>query len=91
MKSRDLRIGDTVRIIGVPGEGIPDYFIHRETVRVYKKLTARMRPVRIREIDEYGQPWFWCRFRRKNGTFELHALAIMDTDTNWELVKRRVP
>src|SRR5205823_4306232 len=43
----DLRIGDKIRIVGVPGEGIPDYTIHRDTIRVYKKLIDRKRPVRI--------------------------------------------
>ena len=89
MKARQLKVGDLIRITGVPGAGVPNYFILSETTRVFKKLAARGRPVRIREIDEYGTPWYRCRFRRRNGNFEIHALAVFDFDGNWVLVKRR--
>ncbi len=89
MKASKLRKGDRIVITGVPGEGIPNYTIHRETVRVYKKLTARRRSVRIGWIDEYGQPWYLCKLKRKNGEYEWHTLAVMDGDTNWRMVKAR--
>ena len=88
MKARQLKVGDLVRITAMPGVGVPNYFILPETTRVFKKLVARGRPVRIREIDEYGTPWYWCRFKRRNGKFEMHALSVIDIDGNWELVKR---
>jgi hypothetical protein len=85
----ELRIGDLILITGVPGEGIPNYYIHRETTRVFKKLVARKRPVRIRRIDEYGAPWYLCKFKKRDGTFEVHDLAVCEGETNWLLVKRR--
>jgi hypothetical protein len=89
MKTNQLRVGDWVMVTGVPGEGIANYRIHRETARVFKKLIARKRPVRIREIDEFGQPWYECRFRKPDGTFELHSLGILRGEDNWVRVNRR--
>jgi hypothetical protein len=91
MKASDLKIGDRIRIIGVPGNGIPGYVIMPETVRVYKKLVARNLPVRICEIDEFGAPWYVCRFKKPNGTWEEHFLAVFDTDGNWKPVQQRKP
>ena len=90
MKACELRIGDRVRITAIPGEGVPNYTLHRETRQVYPKIIARKRSVRISEIDEDGQPWYTVKFRRKNGKWEEHVLNIMDSDTNWVPVKRKV-
>jgi hypothetical protein len=89
MKASQLQVGDLIRITGVPGDGVPNYVIHAETTRVFKKLIVRGRPVRIREIDEYGSPWYQCRFKKRNGKFEVHCLAICKGETNWTLVRRR--
>jgi hypothetical protein len=89
MKASELKVGDRIRITGVPGVGIPGYYIHRDTVRAYKKLIARGRSVRIFKIDKYGSPWYAFRFRLKSGKWEYHWLAVYDTDTNWIVVKRR--
>ncbi|MCE9568273.1 MAG: hypothetical protein K8U57_40250 [Planctomycetes bacterium] len=89
MKSSDLKVGDRIRIIGIPGDGISGYQIFPETARVYKKLVARGRSVRIYQIDEDGSPWFACRFRTKAGKWEYHFLAVSDTDSNWIAVKGR--
>ncbi len=89
MKASELRIGDRIRITGVPGTGIPGYQIHAETVRVYKRLIARGRAVRIYEIDEYGAPRFACRFRTRGKKWEHHFLAVDDADNNWVAVIRR--
>jgi hypothetical protein len=88
MKASKLKVGDRIRITGIPGEGVAGYHILPETVRVYKKLIARKRAVRICTIDEYGSPWFACRFR-KAGKWEQHFLAVYDTDNNWIAVKSR--
>jgi hypothetical protein len=90
MKANDLKVGDRIRITGIPGEGVPGYVLLPETKRVYKKLIARGRPVRIYEIDEYGAPWYSCRFRRKNGQWEFHILAVFDGDRNWVKVNSRL-
>ncbi len=89
MKSSELKIGDRIRITEVPGKGIPNYTIFPETVRVYKKLVKRKRSVRISEFDEFGSPWYHCRFRKRNGQMEYHSLIVMSSDTNWVLVKKR--
>lgn len=85
MTASELKIGDLIRITN----HMPDYgCIPPETKRVWKKLAKRKRPVRIGEIKD-GQPWYQCRFRRKNGSLEYHCLNVLDEDMNWILVKRR--
>jgi hypothetical protein len=83
----DLKVGDRIRIIGMPGVGVPDYYLHRDTRRTFRMLVARRRPVRIAWIDEFGSPWYTCRFRTKGGACERHDLAVCDLDNNWVLVK----
>jgi len=89
MKPGDLNIGDRIRIVRLPGEGVPGYFLHSETRRVFKNLIARGRSVRICRIDEHGSPWYDCRFRMKTGRWEWHSLTVSDQDDNWVLVRRR--
>jgi hypothetical protein len=90
MNASMLKVGDRIRIIGVPGEGDPSYKLLTETKRVFKKLVARARSVRIFQIDEYGSPWYACRFKMKNGQWEHHWLAVYDREDNWVLVKPRI-
>ena len=66
----------------MPGGGL-----HAETRDLYLRLIARGRPSRVFQIDEYGLPWIRCRFRRKNGKWENHWLAI--NDDSWVLVRGR--
>lgn len=74
---RELQVGDRIRLVEIPKEFLQEgYYIHRDTLRVYKKLLARRRSLRIHEIDEGGLPWVHCRFRRKNGRWEHHFLAL---------------
>ena len=89
MNFQELKVGDRIRIISVPGIGIPNYTLHSETRRAYKKLIARGRSLRICEINEYRSPWFRFRFKRANEKWEYHSMNIMDSDDNWVLVKRR--
>jgi hypothetical protein len=89
MKASDLRVGDRIRIIGIPGAGDPNYYLHPDTKRAYTKLIARGRSVRIFKIDEYGAPWFAFRFKRKNGKWEYHWLNIYDWEDIWVPVKPR--
>jgi hypothetical protein len=52
---RELRVGDRVRIVRMPWDvDAPGYFFAPETRRLYKKLIARNRPVRVYQVDEYG-------------------------------------
>jgi hypothetical protein len=89
MNTSKLKVGDRIRITAVPGEGIPGYTIHKDTVRVYKKIMARKRSVRIREIDEYGSPWYMVKFK-KGKKWEYHFMVVAECDTNWVPVKRKV-
>jgi hypothetical protein len=89
MKPSDLRVGDRIRIVGIPGEGVPGYYLLPETKRVFKKLVKRGRSVRIAWIDEYGSPWYRCRFRMKDGRWDWHHLAVFEGDNNWVPVRRR--
>jgi hypothetical protein len=85
---RDLRVDDRVRIVKLPWYAdIPGYIFPDCTRRLYRKLIARGRALRVFEIDEYGFPWVRCRFRMKNGRWEHHWLMI--DDDSWVRVKRR--
>jgi hypothetical protein len=85
---RELRVGDRVRIVRMPYDAVlAGHTFHPETRRLFKKLIARGRSVRVFQIDEYGHPWIACRFRRRNGSWEYHWLAI--NDDSWVRVKGR--
>jgi hypothetical protein len=89
MKPSALRVGDRIRILGMPGEGVSGYYLHRDTERVFKKLIARRRSVRIARIDKSGTPWYSFRFRMKSARWEWHSLAVCELDNNWALVEPR--
>ncbi len=85
---KELHVGDRIRIVRMPYDSYtPGYTFGSETRRLYKKLIARRRSLRICQLDEYGLPWFHCRFRRKNGGWEYHSLAV--NDDSWVRVKKR--
>jgi hypothetical protein len=83
----DLKVGDRIRIIGIPGEGVPGYFLHRDTRLAYQKLIARGRSVRIARIGEDGLAWYSFRFPMKDGRWDWHEMAVCDSDNNWVKVK----
>lgn len=85
MTASDLQVGDRIRLLDFSRKNGAGYFIHRDTIRVYRKLLARNRPVVISEVDEFG-PWFECRFRKKSGGMEYHFLVVTDED-KWVKVK----
>lgn len=75
---RYLRAGGRIRIVRLPTEwNKPNYFVHRETRRIYKKLIALA----------YGGPWILCPFGDRNGNWEYHALCV--NDDSWVKVKKR--
>lgn len=85
---KKLRVGDRIRFVHMPTEfAKPGYQIHRDTLRVYRRLIARCRPVRVFRLDAWKLPWIHCRFRRKNGRIEHHSLAI--NHDGWVLVITR--
>jgi hypothetical protein len=74
---RKSKVGDQIRLTEIPPEFLQvGYYVHLETMRLYKKLLARRRSLRVHEIDKDGFPWIWCRFRRKDGRLEWHKLAF---------------
>lgn len=73
---RKLKIGDRIRLTEMPPEFLREgSYLHPDTKRVYKKLIARNRPLRICQVRD-GGPWIHCRFRRKNGRWEYHWLLF---------------
>ncbi|HKB05967.1 MAG TPA: hypothetical protein VKD90_27480 [Gemmataceae bacterium] len=85
---RRLRIGDRIRVVRMPSDAdATDYFFAPETRRLYRKLIARGRSLRIFQIDEHGLPWVACRFHRRDGSWEHHWLAV--NDDSWVPVRRR--
>ena len=87
MKVSELKVGDRVTIVDVPGKGIIGYELDPETEEVYEILVSRKRSVRISEVNESGT-WYECRIRKNNG-WERHFLNIVDSDNNWVPVKKR--
>ena len=90
---KNLKVGDKIRIVAIPGfdengKKIKGYTIYGETITAYKKLIARKRPVRIYEIDEWGNPWFQFRFKERD-EWHTHIMAIFKEDDNWVRVKTR--
>jgi hypothetical protein len=85
---RDLRVGDRIRIIRLPTEwNQRGYRVPPCTRRLYTRLIQRRRPVRVYKIDDWGLPWIACRFRRKNGSWDHHFLAV--NDDSWVMVRNR--
>ena len=82
-----LKIGDKIRITGLPSviQGI----LPNETKRVWEKLAKRGRYVVISSIDDFGQPWYNCRFKKRDGTWEHHFLSVGEGEDNWTLVQSR--
>jgi hypothetical protein len=85
---RDLRVGDRIHLVAMPSEfAQPGYFLAPCTRRVYERLIARRRPVRVFKIDEWGLPWIRCNFREHDGRWGYHSLAF--NHDGWVRVRPR--
>lgn len=74
---RDLRVGDRIRLVAMPGEfAQAGYLLYPCTRRAYERLIARGRPVRVCRIDDWGIPWVRCHFRMEDGRWGYHSLAF---------------
>ena len=94
LKIVKLRVGSKIKMERVPkGDLLTE---QREkakrieepgwTAQVIREIIRNGKPVKIYEIDEYGNPWFRVRITR-NGKIEEHILAVMDNKT-WKLVQK---
>jgi len=85
---KTLKVGDLVRFTELPAEwSQPGYTIHRDTIRFIKKLIQRASPSRIREIDEWGYPWFRA-ITLERGKRHYHSYGIYES-TGWRRVEKR--
>jgi hypothetical protein len=83
---RDLRVGDRVRIVRLPGQTIPGYYLHEETRQLYEHLIAEGTVLTVYEIDGDGLPWIEYPFKDEEGETGYHFLAI--NEDSWELVAK---
>ena len=87
---RGLRVGDRIRIVRMPWDAdAPGYTFPPDLRRVYRRLIARRRPLRVCEIDGQGLPCVRFRFRGRGGSWRRHWLAI--ADESWARVRSRPP
>ena len=85
---KTLRVGDRVRFVRMPsGIDAAGYVFPRETRLLYERLIASGRSRRVREIDDWGIPWIWCRSRARGGRVGWEMLAI--NDDSWVRVRSR--
>lgn len=85
---RKLQVGDRVRFVRLPTEfSQPGYFVHKDTLRLYKRLIARRRSTQVAYLDDWQRPVICYRFIGKSGRMEYHSLII--DDDSWVRVKPR--
>jgi hypothetical protein len=87
MNPSQLKVGDRIWITAAPGEGVEGYHLFSDTLRVYRKIIKRHRPVRICKIH-HGFPWFRV-VETYRGKRQVHSLCILPGETNWRPVKRK--
>jgi hypothetical protein len=83
MDHKELKVGDKIRIIKIPGEDDPDFFLDHESRLAYEQLIMRGRSLRVFEIDESGFPHCNFRFRKEDGSWQWHTIIITELDNNW--------
>lgn len=81
----ELRVGDYIRITGLPNLGNCKPYLHPETQEMYEYLVKRDLPVMITEIDEDGCPWYDFLYYR-DGVKEHHSMIVKKEDRNWDYV-----
>lgn len=82
-----LKENDRIRIVKMPGKDDPNYYIHKDTKWVFKKLLERGRSLRINYIDEDGA-WFSCRFKYR-GKWRHDYVCVYPHEDIWVKVKKR--
>jgi hypothetical protein len=80
-----LRVGDCIRILAVPGQGVPGFWMHDDTRRLFERLVADRAVLQIYEIDDSGLPWVKCPCPTDSEEGGTDYLAIDGFDV-WEIV-----
>jgi hypothetical protein len=81
---RTLRVGDRIRILAVPGQGLPGFYLHEDTRKLFERLVGEQTILQVYRIDEWGLPWVKCCFADVPEECQ-DDLAIDEFDV-WELV-----
>ena len=89
-----LRVGTKIKIRKVPAGDLRSEKREKKkglkdagwTAEVIRAIIKENKPVKIEEIDEYGNPWFRARIKR-NGRTEEHYLAVMETES-WQVISK---
>lgn len=89
MRPRTLKIGDRVRVVRLPPIwSTPGYRVPASTVRIYKLIISRRRPVRIDDVDDWGA-WVTLLVRERG---RLHHHHVTLDDGCWvRVLPRKVP
>jgi len=90
---KTLKIGDRIRILGVPENDVDQRATEIAsgtemagwTADSIERIIAQTPVVQISEIDEYGCVWYETTIIGSDGTEESHSLIVYDDDT-WEHV-----
>ena len=82
---RQLRVGDRIRILAIPGQDVPGFWLHEDTRRLFERLVSQRMVLRVYRIDEWGKPWVKCPYPGEPGQCQDEELAIDGFDV-WELV-----
>ena len=82
MDLTNLRIGDRIRILAVPGKEVAGYWLHEDTRALFERLVTQRAVLEIYEIDEWGRPWVRCR----SGSSTCDEYLAIDEYDIWEVV-----
>ena len=73
VSGKPIKVGDTVRVIGVPDLSGMSTACRAESLPVFKHLVGKYK--RVEEFDEYGQAWL--RFTIRKGPHSgWHSVGI---------------
>jgi hypothetical protein len=70
---KTLRVGDCIRIIGMPDEV---WAPHGETKALFQHLVDHLLPVKVCRVDEDGYPWIEYTHTSEDGTEYWESLMI---------------
>ncbi len=83
LNPRELRPGDAIRILDIPGRDVPGYLLFDETRALYERLIQKRTALRIHHINDLGYPYICYQLRDESGGWVYHDLMIGPDDI-WE-------